>query len=119
MKNTVFINFSNHPSDKWGEKQRNLSLEYGEIVDIKFPEVDENGDEDYVIELADECVKKIVAYQPAAVLCQGEFTLAYAVIKRLREHNITVLAGCTQRIVEETGTEKKSVFVFSRYRKYE
>ena len=30
----MFINLTNHPSDKWSESQRKAAEEYGEIVDI-------------------------------------------------------------------------------------
>lgn len=35
----MFINYTNHPSDAWGEKQRAEASKYGEILDIHFPDI--------------------------------------------------------------------------------
>ena len=35
----MFINFSNHPSDAWGEVQLNAAMEYGDVMDVPFPAV--------------------------------------------------------------------------------
>lgn len=93
-------------------------MEYGEIVDIPFPPVDPRGDESYIDGLAGQCVRQILQYHPYAVLCQGEFCLAYQVITRLREEGIQVLAACSERIVKEEGQKKEIVFVFEQFRKY-
>ena len=43
MNNKTFINFSNHSSNLWGEKQTNSAKKYlldeGEIIDITFPKI--------------------------------------------------------------------------------
>ena len=44
----------------------------------------------------------ICALQPSAVVCQGEFTLAYVVIRQLIGKGVTVLAACSNRVAEET-----------------
>lgn len=118
MKEKIFINFSNHPADKWSKKQISAAQKYGKVTDIRFPVVDEAGDEDYIRNLADEYLAKIMKYEPAAVMCQGEFCLSYAIITALKEKGITVLAACSKRIVKETEDEKKSFFVFERFREY-
>lgn len=35
----MFINFTNHSSEKWSGEQRMAAERYGEIVDIPFPSV--------------------------------------------------------------------------------
>ena len=92
-----FINFTNHPSAHWDSKQRESAEKYGTIEDMAFPTVSPEMDEEELGNLADEMVKQIMAKEPAAVLCQGEFTLAYQVVRRLIEKGITVLAACSQR----------------------
>ncbi len=118
MSNQHFINFTNHPSDRWEEEQRKAALEYGEIIDLPFPNVSPQGDEQYIDRMAGECVSQILQFHPAAVLCQGEFCLAYQVICRLREKGIQVVAACSERIAREVGQKKETVFAFVQFRGY-
>ena len=118
MTEKIFINFSNHPSEKWSKKQKSAARKYGKVTDIIFPVVDEAGDEAYIRCLADEYLDKIMEYKPSAVMCQGEFCLSFVIITALKEKGITVLAACSKRIVKEIGEEKKSVFLFERFREY-
>lgn len=82
-----------------------------------------NMDEAGVARLADEAVERILAHRPAAVLCQGEFTLAFAVTERLKAKGVTVLAASSDRVLETEadengGTRKVTVFRFTRFRAY-
>ena len=66
---------------------------------------------------------RILMQKPAAVLCQGEFTLAFAVTERLKAAGVVVLAASSDRVIEteadENGeTRKVSVFRFTRFRRY-
>ena len=114
----VFVNFTNHPSSDWGEKQTTEAEKYGKIHDIPFPQVDPMSTEQEIQQLGEQCYKEIMKYHPIAVLCQGEFTLAVYVINRLRQKNIKVLAACTKRIAVMEGNKKQSVFVFEKFREY-
>ena len=81
-------------------------------------------DEGGVARLADEAMERIMAYRPVAVLCQGEFTLAFAVAARLKAKGVRVMAASSDRVirvaVDESGeTRKTSVFRFERFRDYE
>ena len=113
-----FINFSNHPSINWSVEQLEKASENGEIVDIAFPEVDPDLDEEGIDKLAAEYVKKIMKYDIAVVMAQGEFTLCYAVVNKLKENNIRVIAACSQRITREEGNKRISEFNFVRFREY-
>ena len=115
---TIFVNFTNHPSQAWDGKQREAAERYGTITDVPFPGVDASGDEAYIAGLAEECLDKILQLHPAAVLCQGEFTLAYRVITGLKEKGIPVLAACSTRNVKTEGNRKETIFVFERFREY-
>lgn len=120
---SIFVNFSNHMSAMWSEAQKQSAKEYGEVVDLPFPNVPSKASEAEVEKLAEDYVQRILEYQPAAVMCQGEFTLAYAVIKRLLAQGITVVAACAERQVEEEMDErgqlvKKVVFAFAGFRRY-
>lgn len=119
----MFINFSNHPSNLWGEKQRNEALKYGDIIDIGFPNVSAASDEKEILECAKGYVDQIAKYDNPVVMVQGEFTLTYAVVEALLERNIKVVSSCTERIakvnvLEDGKSEKSSVFEFVRFREY-
>ena len=119
-----FINFSNHPSILWNSKQRSAAEEYGDIIDLPFPSVSATASEKQIAEMADIWVDKIMELHPTAVLCQGEFTLSFAVIDRLLHLNILVLSACSDRHSKETildgGTTKKNVeFDFVKFRRFE
>ena len=113
-----FVNFTNHPSIKWDEKQKMAALGYGEIVDISFPMVEPLGDESYIDSLAETCLQQILLLRSQAVLCQGEFCLAFRVISRLREKGILVLAACSERKVREDAQKKEVIFQFQQFRRY-
>lgn len=119
-----FLNISNHPSGRWTERQLEAAKGYGDIIDIPFPQIEpEAGTEDIAL-LAEEYLRKIEPHEVSAVMVQGEFTFSYALIKRLRKMNITVVAACTKRKVEEQilpdgAVVKNSIFEFCGFREYE
>lgn len=120
----MFINFSNHPSSNWSESQKRAAQVWGEIVDYPFPQVASWSDENEIQSMAEKAVKGMIQKKPDAVMCQGEFTLSYAVIKRLREKEIPVVSACSERRVKEEivsdGTSRKvSEFEFVRFRRYD
>lgn len=118
MKEKIFVNFTNHPSEFWDEKQLAAAAEYGRAVDLVFPVVQPELDEDEIEELAASCVKRITDLEPDAVLCQGEFNLCFNVVSKLKDKGITVLAATSRREVTIKGDEKISRFCFVRFRKY-
>ena len=119
-----FINFTNHPSNKWSKEQIAAAKEIGDVYDIPFPNVDPEGDEDYIKLVANDYVKRILVNKPSAVLCQGEMTLAFTVASiLLAEHGIPVIAACSERIVTEVAEEsgeirKQSYYKFKKFREY-
>ena len=50
----MFINISNHPSSDWGTEQISKAKEYGEIVDVTFPEIDPTWNQFKILELCNE-----------------------------------------------------------------
>lgn len=118
-----FINFSNHPISNWGSKQIEAAKKYGDIVEIKFPQIPVNFDKKQIDELSDEYVKKIQAMQPCTVMCQGEFNFCFAVITKLKSLSIPVVAAVSERIaVEEKEVDgsvsKNVVFMFRGFREF-
>ena len=115
---SIFVNFTNHPSNKWEQSQISAAESYGRIVDVPFPAVDPKATSQDVRTLASEFVDIIMNHHPAAVLCQGEFTLCYSVINSLKKNGIIVLAACTERMVEENESGKVVKFIFEGFREY-
>ena len=118
----MFVNFTNHPSEKWDRDQLNVASEYGEIVDIPFPEVDPAAGEDEIERLAEVCVDKITEMKPDCVLCQGEFCLTYKVVSILKERGVKVVAACSKRAAIENEVGGKNVrvsyFQFVQFRPF-
>lgn len=117
-----FINVSNHPSAKWGAEQRAAAEAFGEITDLAFPNVEPSATTEEIGALADLLLWQIPA--GATVLCQGEWTLAYAMCTRLRARGHRVVVACSRREVEESqgedgSTRKVAVFRFCGFRDLE
>lgn len=118
----MFINLSNHPSDKWSNAQIEAARKYGEIVDLPFPQVDPNGDEVYIAQLADQCIREaneISHGQSFTVHVMGEMTLTHALVCRFRSVGVPCVASTTQRkVTEQSDGTKTSEFQFIRFRNY-
>lgn len=118
----MFINLTNHTSENWSKEQLDAANEYGEILDLPFPNVFPEASKNEVNQLADEYINKILENTPNCVLCQGEFCFSYAVINKLKEKNIKVVAACSNRVVAEetteSGTRRISYFKFVQFREY-
>ncbi len=119
---SVFINHSNHPAANWSPEQKQAALAYGPIVDMAFPELHANYTEQQIDELTQKSFSQIMSLQPAAVLCQGEFTYTYGLVRLLKEKGIPVLAACSERNSKEEWngniSRKVSYFRFVQFRKY-
>ena len=123
MRKDIFVNCSNHPSEGWQDSQKNAALEYGEIVDIPFPNVDSRITNEELDALVDDTVNKIMEYKPKAVMLMGEFVTSYKIVNKLKENNIKVLVSVTERNSKEVkGSDgvitKTSVFDFKGFREY-
>ena len=126
----MLINFTNHPSDRWTDDQKNCAIElYGAVKDLPFPAVPTGAGATEVIGMTDEIIDKILAMKEEnlvseafAVMAQGEFTLTYAVVSRLRNLTITVLSAVTERISTEEvvngEVRKTAIFRFAGFREY-
>ena len=119
----MIVNFSNHPSNRWSTEQLEAAQAYGELKDYDFPMVNPEDDEKDVEELANRCVREILEFHPDAVLVQGEFTVCYSVIRKLKERNIICLAACSAREAveekkEDGSVRKESIFRFCGFREY-
>lgn len=119
----IFINLSNHPSHLWGVEQRQTAESVGRIVDIPFPEVPADASSESVKEMAAAMCGVIMKYSYPVVMVQGEFTLTYHIVERLKAKGIRVVASCSKREAMETvqpdgSSVKNSTFRFVQFRDY-
>ncbi len=126
----MLINFTNHPSEKWTDDQKNSAIRlYGEVRDMPFPTVPTSAGTPEVISMANEIIEKILAIKEEspgteafAVMVQGEFTLTYAVVRRLLDRKIKTVSAVSERnVIEqiENGEVRKTVvFRFGGFREY-
>ena len=113
----MLINFSNHPSSKWSEKQLQVAqIAYGPIKDIAFPPVDPQGSSTYIQNLANEYLSIILSQTDIkAVHVMGESTLCFALIVMLKQRGIKCLASTTKRVITPEGVP---IFTFEQFREY-
>lgn len=124
----MLINFTNHPSDRWTDDQKNSAIElYGKVKDLPFPPVPTGAGATEVIAMADGIIDKILEMkvespETFAVMAQGEFTLTYAVVSRLKGMGITVVSAVSERVVTEQvengEVRKTALFRFAGFREY-
>lgn len=119
----LFINLSNHPSADWLPEQMAAAQEYGTVVDLPFPNISPYDDEACIARLADEYMLRVLSLAEesgAVVHLMGEMCLTHALVSRLHSHGINCLASTTERnTVNLPNGEKKSIFRFVRFRRYE
>jgi ketopantoate hydroxymethyltransferase len=123
-KDAIFLNLTNHASADWSDAQREAAEAYGRIVDFPFPAVSAQASAEDVRALAGETAARAAALHPRAVLCQGEFTCCFAIVRALQARGIPVCAATSERQSEEItqpdgSTKKLSIFHFVQFRFYE
>ncbi len=129
----TFLNISNHPSDKWGEKQRKEALRvvqewtpgfggvpWGEtvILDIPFPSISPTSaifpDVQNFLNKYDKEI-----HEASAVHLMGESGFVYMLITALRQRGRTnIYHSTTERVSMEQDGKKTSTFRFIQFRKY-
>jgi len=116
----MFINLTNHPSSGWSEEQQKAAKEYGEVVDLSFPNIEPYFTSKDINELADETIEciKLLDTNPV-VHVMGEMTFTYAVVSQLKANGITCVASTSERLVKMMPDGKKiSEFKFVQFREY-
>ena len=119
----IFVNHTNHPSARWNSEQTAVAKIYGEIVDVPFPAINPAASSEEIRELVQSNAEKILSLEPAAVLCQGEFNYTFAMVERLKNFGVTVVAATSERVSHEeilpNGTTRQvSTFNFVQFREY-
>ena len=108
----LFINFTNHPTSEWDEKQIEAAKKYGKIIDMDFPKIQPDSSEYDIIKLANQYAKTILSKGKPSDLTihiMGEQTFCHAIINILTEKGARCVASCTQR----------ETFKFVKYRYYD
>lgn len=119
----IFVNHTNHHSDKWSVAQKLAAENFGRIIDFPFPDVPPNFDTAEVKDLVMKNLREILKLKPAAVLCQGEFNYTVAMVEELKKNNVAVVAATSERVVSmiqepDGSTKRVSIFNFVRFRPY-
>ena len=118
----MFINLSNHPSDLWTDNQLNKARQFGDIVDLPFPQIPASADEEFIHHLVLNYVEDIKRqFNPTTDVLHimGEMCFSFSLIKELSTIGFTCVASTTERIVKDNGNGHKDVFFnFVKFRKY-
>lgn len=118
----LFLNLSNHSSDKWGEAQLDAARAYGKVVDMPFPEIDPGATTEEIYILAEEYAEDITSRYPdrdLTVHIMGEMTFCFRLVTLLHARGVRCVASTTQRKTSELADGKKeSIFEFQEFREY-
>lgn len=116
----MFINLTNHPSSGWSEEQLKAAQQYGEIVDLSFPNIEPYFTTKDINDMAENTVDGIMKLDMHPVVhVMGEMTFTFAVVSRLKAIGVSCMASTTERLVKMTPEGKKiSEFKFIQFREY-
>lgn len=122
-KERILLNFTNHPSSGWSREQKAAAAEYGTVVDIPFPAIDENADTATICSLAEDYKQRLQSYgnnKEVTIHIMGEHTLIHSLLCRMQSLGYRCIASTTNRIVEEQPDGSRNVkFCFCKFREYE
>lgn len=118
----MLINISNHPYEEWDDRQKEMALIYGDVMDLGFPDVEPDGDEEYIDALTDRYMENVMALSKGIAVTlhvMGEMTFTFAMVSRCRQAGIECIASTSSRSVKKNPDGSKNVsFRFVRFRKY-
>jgi hypothetical protein len=124
----LFVNLSNHPSDKWSKEQLAAAQGLGTVVDLPFPAVDPADSKEEIVKLAASYLAKVNELADdlgiddvnnITVAIQGEFTFTHNFVVLAADEYIKCVAATSQRISIDLGNgEKKVGFAFNQFRPY-
>ncbi len=119
----LFLNLSNHSSDKWSKAQLDAARAYGEVVDMPFPVIDPGATTEEIHRLAEEYADRITSSYLGrdlmTVHLMGEMTFCFRLVTLLHARGIRCVASTTQRKTSELeGGKKESIFEFQAFREY-
>jgi len=119
---SVFVNFTNHPSEKWSMEQLSAARAIGTVKDLKFPDIPTDIDRKHFDRLVHDYRNKILELcwgRQGTVHIQGEMTFVFRMVTELKARHIRCVASVTKRNTVDLGNGKsQSVFVFEGFRDY-
>lgn len=120
----MLLNFSNHPSAQWDDSQLLEAEKYGSVVDMPFPEIDPDWDENELDQLAQDYLLKINQLvlsrnSKTVIHLMGEYSFCFTMVYKLISQGIEVIVSTSKRqsVMNDDGT-KTIRFNFVRFRKY-
>lgn len=126
----MLINLSNHPSKKWGELQMEAAIkQFGEVVDLEFPNIPPDADEEEVVRIAVEYGGRVINMIDEAadenpliehaIHLMGEQTFCFALMDFVDVSDYFFYASTTERnVIELDNGKKQTEFKFVRFRRY-
>lgn len=132
----MFINLSNHPSDKWSDEQRQAALALSQslvmpnalenkqatILDLAFPNIPPAATTQDLIELVEKYaanINKQAIPTQSAVHVMGEMTFCFALVQCLQKQGFLCVASTSERnTIENPDGSKTIVFNFVQFRPY-
>lgn len=126
MEGKMFINMSNHPMEKWSEKQLTAAKKLGDKQwELPFPMVDPTYDKEDLINMAYDYIYQILenfsGEKSFKIHIMGEMGFVYNFIRLaldIPNYNFEFFHSTTRRIVEEKNGNKVSTFEFVKFREY-
>lgn len=130
MNKIIFINYSNHPYEKWSIEQKDavaaLAANYPdrklEVMDIPFPNIHPAANTGQIATqamLQTEEFEKLSLDNKVILHIMGEMTYVYNVVKRCERMEIICVASTTERLSVENPDGSKTVkFQFKQFRQY-
>ncbi len=115
----MLINFSNHPSSLWPGNQKQTAIDnFGEVIDIPFPNIDPRASSAALEALAAGYIHVLTAHENATIHIMGELTFTFILVDKLRALRRSCVASTTERTVKQEGDTKKVKFEFVAFRAY-
>lgn len=123
----ILINYTNHPSAKWSDDQKNAALtEWSEIIDVPFPQTEPEWNEAEVAACFDAFLADVEGkllplgktMADAEFLIMGEFRYTYYAVRKLKETGHRVFAHAGKREVEVVDNKSIYTFRFGRFVEY-
>jgi len=115
----MFLNLSNHPSNRWSDKQLTSAQFYGELHDLPFPNIPPAASSEEVEQMAEIYKNKVIELAPKVVHLMGEMTFTACLLRKLQAQGFHCVASTTERVVlEETDGSKTFKFNFVQFRTY-
>lgn len=117
--NTVFVNFSSHPSALWSEEQLAAALSMADqVTDIPIPEIPPDAETEELVERCRTLVRMLPQGATHAMV-STEFVTTFILVTMLQMMGITCLAATTRRTASiDSEGNKISRFCFVRFREY-